>query len=112
MLYYIPYHAPIHPGRVFTTFVAMGAVIEALTGNGAALVANRENTEAKQNIGKSIIKASLILQILLMAGFASVACRFHYNCIKGKVLNAKIRRCLIVLYCSCTLITIRTIYRT
>lgn len=112
MLYYIPYHSPIHPGRVFTTFVAMGAVIEALTGNGGALVANRENTEAKQNIGKNLIKASLILQILLMVGFASVAGRFHYNCFKGKVLNTKIRRCLIVLYCSCTLITIRTIYRT
>jgi hypothetical protein len=90
----------------------MGAVIETLTGNGGSLVANTQASKSKQKIGQNLIKASLILQILLMVCFASVAVRFHYNCSKGKVLNAKIRRCLIVLYCSCTLITIRTIYRT
>src|SRR5205809_1094659 len=41
MLSYIPYHAPSHPGRVFTTFVAMGAVIEALTRTGEYFTATR-----------------------------------------------------------------------
>ncbi|RDH33913.1 RTA1 like protein-domain-containing protein [Aspergillus welwitschiae] len=112
ILYYIPYHSPIHPGRVFTTFVAVGVVIEAITGNGAALVANSEATEGKRKTGEGLLKAALILQLVLMAVFVALAARFHYNCSRGGVLNHKIKRALYVLYCSCTLITVRTIYRT
>ncbi|GKZ20365.1 hypothetical protein AbraIFM66951_007378 [Aspergillus brasiliensis] len=112
ILYYIPYHSPIHPGRVFTTFVAVGVVIEAITGNGAALVANSEATEGKRKTGEGLLKAALILQLVLMAAFVALAARFHYNCRRGGVLNDKIKRALYVLYCSCTLITVRTIYRT
>lgn len=112
MLYYIPYHSPIHPGRVFTTFVALGVVIESITANGAVRVASSDSTVASQNIGKSLLKAALIMQIALMVGFVALAGRFHFNCSRGDVLNSKIKRALQVLYCSCTLITIRTIYRT
>lgn len=52
------------------------------------------------------------MQIALMVGFVTLAGRFHFNCSRGGVLNSKIKRALYVLYCSCTLITIRTIYRT
>ncbi|OJJ44299.1 hypothetical protein ASPZODRAFT_71896 [Penicilliopsis zonata CBS 506.65] len=112
ILYYIPYHSPIHPGRVFTTFVAMGAVIESITANGAALVANSSNSQSKQNTGKALLKAALILQIVLMAGFLALATKFYVNCSRAGVLNSKVKRAISVLYCSCTLITIRTIYRT
>ncbi|RAH40110.1 putative RTA1 domain protein [Aspergillus brunneoviolaceus CBS 621.78] len=112
ILYYIPYHSPIHPGRVFTTFLAMSMVIEVLTGNGGALVANVENPQRKQDIGKGLLKASLILQLVLMAGFLALTLRFHYNCRRGGVLNRKLKHALCVLYCSCGLITVRTIYRT
>ncbi|KAJ5155877.1 hypothetical protein N7492_008680 [Penicillium capsulatum] len=112
MLYYIPYHSPIHPGRVFTTFVALGIAIEAITANGAARVASSDSTTSEQNTGKALLKAALIMQLALMVGFTALAGRFHYNCSKGKVLNQKIKRTLLVLYTSCTLITIRTIYRT
>jgi hypothetical protein len=112
MLYYIPYHSPIHPGRVFTTFIALGAVIEAITANGAARVASADSTLASEDTGKALLKAALIMQIALMTGFVALAGRFHFNCSKGGVLNHKIKRALLVLYCSCTLITIRTIYRT
>ncbi|KAL4897268.1 hypothetical protein BDV59DRAFT_209545 [Aspergillus ambiguus] len=112
ILYYIPYHSPIHPGRVFTTFIAMGAAIETITANGAALVANTSNTQSRQDIGKALLKAALILQIALMVGFVSLAGRFYYNCSRGGVLNYKVRYALYVLFTSCTLITIRTIYRT
>jgi hypothetical protein len=97
---------------VFTTFVALGVVIESITANGAARVASSGSTAASQNVGKSLLKAALIMQIALMVGFVTLAGRFHYNCSRGGVLNHKIKRTLIVLYCSCTLITIRTIYRT
>ncbi|CAK44294.1 hypothetical protein AnigIFM56816_002629 [Aspergillus niger] len=92
ILYYIPYHSPIHPGRVFTTFVAVGVVIEAITGNGAALVANSEATEGKRKTGEGLLKAALILQLVLMAAFVALAARFHYNCSRGGVLNHKIKR--------------------
>lgn len=112
MLYYIPYHSPIHPGRVFTTFIALAAVIESLTANGAAKVASANSSISQQNIGKALLKAALIMQIALMVGFVALAGRFHYNCLRGGVLHPKIKRTLYVLYTSCTLITIRTIYRT
>lgn len=112
MLYYIPYHSPIHPGRVFTTFIALGIAIEVITANGAARVASSGSTPSEQNTGKALLKAALILQLALMVGFTALAGRFNYNCSKGKVLNDKIKRTLVVLYTSCTLITIRTIYRT
>jgi hypothetical protein len=112
MLYYIPYHSPIHPGRVFTTFVALAVAIETITANGAARVASADATVSEQNTGKALLKAALIMQLALVVGFVALAGRFHFNCSKGGVLNKKIKRTLIVLYTSCTLITIRTIYRT
>ncbi|KAJ5236651.1 hypothetical protein N7489_006742 [Penicillium chrysogenum] len=112
ILYYIPYHSPIHPGRVFTTFIALGVVIESITANGAVLVARTDSSVSSQNTGKALLKAALIMQIFLMVGFVSLAGRFHFNCVRGGVLNHKIKSALLVLYCSCTLITIRTIFRT
>ncbi|KAJ6187698.1 hypothetical protein N7519_002606 [Penicillium mononematosum] len=112
ILYYIPYHSPIHPGRVFTTFLALGVVIESITANGAAQVARTDSSVSSQNTGKALLKAALIMQIFLMVSFVSLAGRFHFNCARGGVLNHKIKSALLVLYCSCTLITIRTIYRT
>ncbi|OKP13883.1 hypothetical protein PENSUB_458 [Penicillium subrubescens] len=112
ILYYIPYHSPIHPGRVFTTFVAVGIAIEAITANGAVRIAGADSTPTSVSTGKALLKSALILQIALMVGFMALAGRFHHNCSKGRVLNHKIKRTLIVLYISSTLITIRTIYRT
>ncbi|KAJ5163559.1 RTA-like protein [Penicillium coprophilum] len=112
ILYYIPYHSPIHPGRVFTTFIALGVAIESITANGAARVASADSSVSSQNTGKALLKAALIMQIVLMAGFVALAGRFHFNCSRGGVLNHKIKNALLVLYCSCTLIMIRTIFRT
>ncbi|KAF7719749.1 Uncharacterized protein PECH_005690 [Penicillium ucsense] len=112
ILYYIPYHSPIHPGRVFTTFLAVSAVIEAITANGAARVAGADSSPTSVTTGKALLKAALLLQIILMVAFVTLAGRFHYNCVKNRVFNRKIKRALIVLYISSTLITARTIYRT
>ncbi|KAJ5760523.1 RTA-like protein [Penicillium odoratum] len=112
ILYYIPYHSPIHPGRVYSTFIAFGVVIESITANGAVQLASGNSTHNQQNIGKALLKTALILQLALMAAFIALASRFHFNCKGAGVLSHKVKRCLIVLYISCTLITIRTIYRT
>lgn len=97
---------------MFTTFIALGAAIEAITANGAVRVASANSTISEQNTGKALLKSALILQLALMVGFVALAGRFHANCARGGVLNQKVKRTLIILYTSCALITVRTIYRT
>ena len=112
ILYYVPYFSPIHPGRVVTTFIGIDAAIGALTGNGASLVSNSQNTPAKQTLGKNLLKAALLLQLASMAAFVAIAARYQWKCKKAGVLNRNLRTVLTILYTSCTLISIRTIYRT
>ncbi|KAH0562206.1 hypothetical protein GP486_003095 [Trichoglossum hirsutum] len=112
ILYYVPYHSPLHPGRVVTTFIGIDAVIGALTGNGAANVSNSSLPQSKVTMGKNLLKAALILQLASMAGFVAIAARYQYKCRQTGVLSPNLRTVLITLYTSCALISIRTIYRT
>ncbi|KIY50954.1 hypothetical protein FISHEDRAFT_71257 [Fistulina hepatica ATCC 64428] len=112
ILYYVPYNAPLHPGRVVSTFIGLDAVTAALTGAGAGRVANSSLSQRQINLGKHLIEAALILQICAMALYISVAAHFHHNCIKDGSINRNLRMVLRTLYTSCTLISIRTIYRT
>ncbi|KAL1680741.1 RTA1 like protein-domain-containing protein [Schizophyllum commune] len=112
ILYYVPYHAPLHPGRVVTTFLGIDAAIGALTGTGASYVANSTLPESQQKLGQNLLKAALLLQIASMTLYVGIAARYHYRCRRTGVLSANLRKVLVVLYCSCTLITARTIYRT
>jgi hypothetical protein len=108
----VPYHSPIHPGRVVTTFIGIDAIIGILTGNGASYVSNSTISENKRTIGKNLLKAALILQLASMASFVAIAARYQYKCRKAGVMNRNLRTILTTLYASCTLISIRTIYRT
>lgn len=72
-LYYIPYHSPIHPGRVLTTFAALSAVVEALNANGAWRVANSQAPKSQQDIGHALLKTALILQIVVVTFFVLLA---------------------------------------
>jgi hypothetical protein len=112
ILYYIPYHSPIHPGRVFTTFAAMSSVVEALTANGAANVANSSLSEKRQETGRSLLKAALCLQLAILASFVLLAATFHRRCNKANLMPKNLKAALITLYISSALIGIRTIYRT
>ena len=95
-----------------TTFVALGGIVEILTANGAAKVANSQATRVERDAGEILIKISLILQIFNMCGFIAIAAAFNRNVIKANLLTKKLKTVLTVLYCSCVLITCRTIYRT
>ncbi|KAK0505800.1 hypothetical protein EDD18DRAFT_1120734 [Armillaria luteobubalina] len=112
ILYYVPYNSPLHPGRVVSTFVGIDLVIGVLTGVGAPRVANSSLSQSEINLGKSLLKAALLLQISSMCTFVAITARYHYRCYKTGTLPNNLRTVLIVLYISCTLITIRTIYRT
>ncbi|KAJ5046381.1 uncharacterized protein L3040_003625 [Drepanopeziza brunnea f. sp. 'multigermtubi'] len=111
-LYYVPYHSPIHPGRVLTTFGALSVVVEALNGNGAAYTANTSLSQSKQDVGKALLKSALILQLVILALFILLAAHFHRRCKKAKLLPPNLHAALITLYISSTLIGVRTIYRT
>ncbi|KAH8687655.1 RTA1 like protein-domain-containing protein [Tricladium varicosporioides] len=112
ILYYVPYNSPIHPGRVLTTFGAISSVIEALNANGAAYVANTSLNERKQNIGKSLLKSALVLQLVVLSLFILLAATFHRRCIKSKLIPSNLKAVLWTLYASSFLIGSRTIFRT
>ncbi|KAI9761884.1 MAG: hypothetical protein M1840_001537 [Geoglossum simile] len=111
ILYYVPYFSPLHPGRVVTTFIGIDVVIGALTGNGASYVSNSSLTEEKRNMGKSLLKAALLLQLASMGGFVAIAARYQYRCRKAGVLSRNLHTVLIVLYTSSAIISVRTIFR-
>ncbi len=90
----VPYHSPIHPGRVITTFAFISAVVEALNGNGAAYSANQSLPESKQDIGKALLKAALLIQLVIVGLFLLLAGTFHRRCLKAGIRNAKAQQCL------------------
>jgi len=112
ILYYVPYHSPIHPGRVFTTFAAISSIVEALNGNGAANVANTSLSQHRQDIGKALLKSALIIQLGILTAFVTLAAFFHRRCKKAGLLPENLKAVLITLYISSALIGTRTIYRT
>ncbi|EAA30548.2 RTA1 domain-containing protein [Neurospora crassa OR74A] len=111
ILYYVPYHSPIHPGRVITTFAFISTVVEALNGNGASLSANQSLPRWKQELGRNLLKAALLIQLVVIAFFLLLAGTFHRRCRRGGIRSAKLENVLYTLYASTSLLTIRTIYR-
>ncbi|TKA77324.1 hypothetical protein B0A49_02118 [Cryomyces minteri] len=112
ILYYVPYHSPLHPGRVLTTFSAISAIVEVLNGQGASRVANTHSPPHYQDVGHGLLKAALLLQLAIIGVFVVLAGYFHRRCKKGGVLKRNLKAVLLTLYGSCALITVRTIYRT
>ena len=115
-LHYIPHLSPIHPDRTLTLFLALSAVVEALTANGAAR-AIRADDEDDVETGKALLKTALVLQLVVMGVQLALGGRYNYLGRKSGILrnntgSADIQNVLITLYASCALITIRTIFRT
>ncbi|CAI6333981.1 unnamed protein product [Periconia digitata] len=111
VLYYIPYLAPLHPGRVATTFVGLDAVCEILIGQGAWRMVNSSMTEKQRQLGANLVTASLSLQVVLFGSFGLLAAQFHRRARHRGVLSRDLRTVLVVLYISASIVTIRCIYR-
>jgi hypothetical protein len=111
ILYYIPYLAPLHPGRVATTFVGLDSVCEILIGNGAWRMANSSLTDAQREVGSNMVMASLCLQAALFGTFGLMSALFHRRASKAGVLKQDLKVVLYVMYVSATIVTIRCIYR-
>jgi hypothetical protein len=112
VLYYLPYHSPIHPGRMLTTMLGIATIVETLNGNGVSYWSNIKNSGGKQSMGKRFLKAALVLQLVVLICFLSLIGYFHYQCKKKGPFPKNVRGVLITLYCSSVLIGIRAIYRT
>lgn len=112
ILYYLPYLSPLHPGRVWTTFVALDTVDGIIAGNGAAYAANLNNSPSKIKLGITLVKASLILLLAMFLAFMVLIVIFHRRCIAAGVLTHNTRTVIYVLYVSGFLILIRNIFRT
>ncbi|KAL5399870.1 hypothetical protein PMIN06_002667 [Paraphaeosphaeria minitans] len=111
ILYYIPYLAPMHPGRVATTFVGLEAICEILIGQGAWQMVNSSMTPKQRELGANLVTASLSLQVALFGSFALLAVQFHIRANKAGLPSRDLRIILYVLYISATIVTIRCIYR-
>jgi hypothetical protein len=112
LLYYIPYHSPIHPGRILTTMLGLSTIVETLNGNGVSYWANIKLSHGKQNMGRIFLKAALIVQLVVLLFFLSLTAFFHRKCKKHGPFPKNVRGVLTTLYCSSALIGIRAIYRT
>ena len=111
-LYYLPYLTPIHPGRVWTTFVALDGIDGILAGNGASYAANQENTPAQIRTGMNLIKASLFLLLTLFCAFLLLVIRFHRNAKAAGVFNHRMKVIVYTMYASSFLICLRNCFRT
>ena len=111
-LFYIPYLAPMHPGRVVTTFIGLDAITETIACNGASYSANASNTPSARRIGFDLVKASLILLLATFALFLVVVVVFHLRCLRAGVMTKDLRILLITIYFSGAFIMIRNIIRT
>ena len=112
LMAYLPYHAPIHPGRVFSTFVILSAIVESLTANGAANSAGSGRTPGQVKAGLACLKAALILQCCVEALFFSLVATVEYRCRRAKNFPRKVRIVCYILYITSLMILVRCIVRT
>jgi hypothetical protein len=112
ILYYIPYLSPLHPGRVWTTFIGLDSIVEILAGNGASKAANSAHDPGQVKVGVGLVKASLLLQIALSLAFVTLIVNFHLRCIRAGVFSRKVEIIIYTLYVSSCLILLRNTFRT
>ncbi len=112
LLAYLPYHAPIHPGRVFTTFILLSTVVESLTANGAANSSGSGRTESQVKSGLDCLKAALLLQCMIEAFFFSLVAQLEYRCRRAKKFPAQLRPVFYILYTTSFMMLVRCIVRT
>lgn len=97
---------------MLTTLAGLSTIVETLNGNGVSFASNIKLSDSKQNMGNTFIKASLIAQLVILAGFVSLVGYFHFKCLKKGPFPKNVKGVITTLYCSSVLIGLRAIYRT
>lgn len=111
ILYYIPYFAPLHPGRTLTTFGFLSGIVEVMNAIGVSYIANKNLPDGLTNFGHALMKTSLILQVVVIVLFCLIAGIFHRRCMKAGINSKKVHAPLMTLYTSMAIILVRTVYR-
>ena len=110
MLAYLPYHSPIHPGRVLSSFIIVDAVVEILAVNGATGNASA-TTVADRNKGLDRMAASLVLQAILEVFFFCSVGFVVWKCKKAKMFPRNLRIVCYILYVTSAMMFVRCIFR-
>lgn len=111
IFYYVPYVAPLPPGRVLSTFGGLMALVEALNALGVAFSSNVSSSHSQQEMGSHLTIAALAIQLGVIIVFVLLAAIFHRRCAKANIHAKAVSTPLITLYVSMLLILIRCIYR-
>lgn len=111
IFHFVPYFAPMHPTRILVTFTTLAFTVLLLTTVGIAYLSNTSVPEKMVDMGATLTKASLAVQILVAAVFFILAGIFHHCCRSGLIDHPKAMHPLFTCYASMVIILIRTIYR-
>ena len=103
---------PLHPGRTLTTFGSLSAVVEILNGLGVAWIANPGLPKSWGTLGHWLLRASLLLQLAVIAVFLLATAVFEYRCIKKRVHTRNVKCVCLTLYASTFFVLIRCVFRT
>ncbi|PNS16020.1 hypothetical protein CAC42_4421 [Sphaceloma murrayae] len=112
VLYYVPYCSPVHPGRTLTTLGAISAVVEILNGIGISWTANSTIRPAFLNAGKALLRASLLVQVAVIAMFYVMIAIFFYRCQRARLHHRGVRHVVLGMIVSSTFILVRCLFRT
>lgn len=112
LLSYLPYHTPLHPERVMSTFLVLGAVVEALAASGAASSVSATDNPGVRSAAITRIKASLILQEVVEACFFGLVLLVEYRCRKAGCFPRNVKIMCRILYVTSLMMAIRCIVRT
>jgi hypothetical protein len=113
VFHYVPHLSPLKPSHVMRTFGGLMALVETLNSVGVSLFANPVAEQSRQQLGKNLLLAAMVIQVVVVLTFFIMASIFHVRCARAGITP----RCKAVitplwtLYASMGLILIRCIYR-
>ena len=110
VLAYVPYHSPIHPGRVLSTFIILDTLVEILAVNGATSNGSAKTVKFR-NTGLERMTASLVLQALLEVVFFCSVGMVEWRCKKARMFPRNLRIVCYILYVTSAMMLVRCIFR-
>ena len=111
LLAYLPYHTPIQPGRVLSTFLFLSAAVESLTAAGAALTVNKKQEDSSRTVGLKVVTAGLIIQAVLETSFLFLVALVEWRSRKGGQFIKNVKVTCYVLYTTSIMMLVRCLFR-